>query len=165
MGPTLVLEQSFPPTWECDGWHPCIHLSKWRLSGLRCSHGWVKVYLSPWQPFTSTLHWSPPWSMSRTLLDCLQERVAVCRKTGRCSRPVVDLPSVLRSAVVDPGSLPSCIIRSPLVLFVILRWSVFHCNCPFIIVIYYIIILLRSQAPCVLLWGPVLASSNTCFIL
>lgn len=85
MEPTLVMEQSFPPTWECDGWHPCIHHSKWRLSGLRCSHGWVKVYHSAWQPFTSTLRWSSPWSMSGTLLDCLQEWEGVCRKTERPS--------------------------------------------------------------------------------
>ncbi len=59
-------------TRECDGWCACIHHHKWRLSGLRSSHGWVEVYHSLWQPFTSTLHRSSLWSMSRTLLDCLQ---------------------------------------------------------------------------------------------
>lgn len=72
-----AMEQSLPHSQECDGWHPCIHHYKWRLSGLRSNHGWVKVYHSLWQPFTSTLHRSPLWSMSRTLLDCLQEGGAV----------------------------------------------------------------------------------------
>lgn len=73
------MQHTLPHTQERDGPHPCIHHCKWRLSGLRSNHAWVKVYHSPWQAFTSTLHRDPHWSMSKTLLDCLQQGGAVSK--------------------------------------------------------------------------------------